>query len=419
LGIVALPNNLLAEAYGVAEAANRIEAMRAIAQTIAGDVQSDFGFDQGDLTMLFMDMPDIPPQYTPIIVAQASQAQQQGVERTIGICHPIENRLESKLSAVNSVSPVGTAYSYLKNIEHRKIDDAAYLAAKMTLLQAPTHGELKLWEGRQTGRYLSADYNYTGPDQATVLVEIGDYKVKVVYRFVLMPNVPGSNDEGTARDNKNICPNGHMWKITTTNDASGNFVVSSIDYLPPTTSAAGATVGDIATLASTLGASVLSTLSGDTLGVNLTFADLPGAAVGQTTGSTITLDTNAAGYNWFIDTTPSLNEEYLPTSNPNEWVAKAGSAAAGKMDMLSVLLHEYGHALGINHSADPNDYMGTTLTAARGGHLNRRKLSPLPAGGVAGRAPDSASAQPAILQTPARYPVPDIASRAVLDNRRD
>jgi len=31
--------------------------------------------------------------------------------------------------------------------------------------------------------------------------------------------------------------------------------------------------------------------------------------------------------------------------------------------MLSVLLHEYGHALGIDHSANPNDYMGTTLTA--------------------------------------------------------
>jgi hypothetical protein len=33
------------------------------------------------------------------------------------------------------------------------------------------------------------------------------------------------------------------------------------------------------------------------------------------------------------------------------------------MDMLSVLLHEYGHALGIDHSADGHDYMGTTLTA--------------------------------------------------------
>jgi hypothetical protein len=75
------------------------------------------------------------------------------------------------------------------------------------------------------------------------------------------------------------------------------------------------------------------------------------------------LDSNAAGYNWFIDTTPAADSEFLPTSNPNEWVAKAGSAAAGKMDMLSVLLHEYGHALGIDHSANPNDFMGTTLTA--------------------------------------------------------
>jgi hypothetical protein len=97
--------------------------------------------------------------------------------------------------------------------------------------------------------------------------------------------------------------------------------------------------------------------------VSVTFSDLAGGALGQTTGSTITLDTNAAGYNWFIDSTPAGNSEFLPTSNPNEWVAKAGSAAAGMMDMLSVLLHEYGHALGINHSADPNDFMGTTLTA--------------------------------------------------------
>ncbi len=94
----------------------------------------------------------------------------------------------------------------------------------------------------------------------------------------------------------------------------------------------------------------------------LSFADLSGAAIGQITNTTITLDTNASGYGWFIDPTPWDNSEYLPTSNPDEWVAKAGSAAEGKMDMLSVLLHEYGHALGIDHSAANHDYMATTLT---------------------------------------------------------
>ena len=124
----------------------------------------------------------------------------------------------------------------------------------------------------------------------------------------------------------------------------------------------------------------------------ITFRDLTGAAIGETTGTdtnaTITLDTDAAGHGWYeggmfslgdlgLDAnfnsslSPALSQgarglndisNWLPTSNPNEWVARAGTAAEGKMDMLSVLLHEYGHALGIEHSADSHDYMATTLT---------------------------------------------------------
>lgn len=59
--------------------------------------------------------------------------------------------------------------------------------------------------------------------------------------------------------------------------------------------------------------------------------------------------------------TPYLNDEYLPTSNPQEWIAKPGSDAEGKIDMLTVLLHEYGHALGLEHTADSHDLMATTL----------------------------------------------------------
>jgi hypothetical protein len=93
--------------------------------------------------------------------------------------------------------------------------------------------------------------------------------------------------------------------------------------------------------------------------------DIPNTALAQTTGTgvnaQITLDLDAAGHGWFIDYTPYLNEEWLPTSNPYEWQAKPGSDAEGKMDLLSVVLHEYGHVLGLEHSTDSHDFMATTL----------------------------------------------------------
>lgn len=93
--------------------------------------------------MLIMDIPDVPPHYTPIIVAEKSQATQANYERTIGVCKPIENSTDPTSSAINSVSPVIAAMSYIEKIEHKKFSGGDYLslynAAKMTLLQAPTN----------------------------------------------------------------------------------------------------------------------------------------------------------------------------------------------------------------------------------------------------------------------------------------
>ena len=311
----------------------------------------------GELAIFMMDIPpDLPPQYAQIVVAQSSQSKQQSRERTIGICKPIENNVESK---INATLPAIAVTNYFAKVERIKLDAGASRTGKLTLLQAPKHGKLDLDLGQDPtyGPYFSYEPNdrsYEGPDRATLLVEVGGYKVKVEYFFPVMSDVPGSTDEGEATDIKSICPRGAMWKISTINDADGKLVVTGVEAQSPPTEPLPA--DNVSSLLGSLGA--------DASGVTLNIADLAGGALGQSSATTITLDDNAAGHGWFIDATLGENSEFLPTSNPNVWVAKEGSAAAGKMDMLSVLLHKYGHALGIEHSIDSRDYMATTLTSA-------------------------------------------------------
>jgi hypothetical protein len=320
--------------------------------------------------MWIPDMPNVPPQNMPVMIAQANQAQAGDTTKicTFGICSPKPNH---NYSLENVIEPIGSASDYLQAYENRNPTGTA----TVTILQQPKHGVLRLVTQTDVGTILPSggdpvdpaaalyfylpDSSYVGNDIATIQVDFGGVKVNVKYFFQAV-NRGGLGDDWAG----DYCSKtGVYWKISSNLDANGTSTITSVDYKSPTTSDTGTTVVDMAALASTLGSTLLSTLSGETTGVTVNLAPLTGGAIGQTTGTAITLDTNAAGYNWFIDATPADNSEFLPTSNPNEGVAKAGSAAAGKMDMLSVLLHEYGHALGIDHSANGHDFMATTLTA--------------------------------------------------------
>src|SRR5262249_14911597 len=87
-------------------------------------------------------------------------------------------------------------------------------------------------------------------------------------------------------------------------------------------------------------------------GVEVRLADLPGATLGLAAGHTLWLDDNAAGWGWFVDPTPWEDSEFSRPGNQGEHQ---------RMDLLSAVMHELGHMLGLEHSAD--GVMAETLSA--------------------------------------------------------
>lgn len=96
-------------------------------------------------------------------------------------------------------------------------------------------------------------------------------------------------------------------------------------------------------------------------GVQFAIANLPGNLLGLASGNTITLDRDAAGWGWFVDPTPRDDYEFVLAGNQGE---------RNRMDLLTAVMHEMGHVLGLDHDEHGDDVMYETLAAGvrRTGH---------------------------------------------------
>src|SRR5262249_23746644 len=77
--------------------------------------------------------------------------------------------------------------------------------------------------------------------------------------------------------------------------------------------------------------------------VTFTLGNLSGGELGlaDVASHTGIIDSTAAGYGWFVDATPLRDEEFDANG-----IAVAGGPAVGRMDLLTVVLHELGHIYG-------------------------------------------------------------------------
>ena len=94
--------------------------------------------------------------------------------------------------------------------------------------------------------------------------------------------------------------------------------------------------------ASALGKNVSAAFNG----VTVQLADLPAGMLGETLGKTILIDRDAAGYGWFVDSTPNDDVEFADLLGSHTLAAQKGTAAAQRVDLLTTVMHEMGHVLG-------------------------------------------------------------------------
>jgi hypothetical protein len=83
-------------------------------------------------------------------------------------------------------------------------------------------------------------------------------------------------------------------------------------------------------------------------------ADLAGDYLGMTSGHVVWIDQDAAGYGWFVDSTPWEDSEFSTPGNQGE---EAG------MDLLTTVAHELGHVLGLHDNHEGYEVMGAFLSS--------------------------------------------------------
>jgi hypothetical protein len=314
------PQNNLTVAYADSDGSSittpsAIDASSSI-QDMALDLVKEWGLSENDMNMYFpVDLESTQPPM--VMVAAADNKVSEKVVGVVGACAIADN------SGSFSFGSMAQGYLVWRGKTLQEVDVSKVKIKIVSIVRQPEHGRLFIDDTDQYGSgFYYPDKGFIGKDRVEAIVSVGSDLVRVVYYFAVQSKAV---DNLTRSEEKKLCPK-YSWIISGTSAKDSGLSTWDDKFVAmfPGFGKAG-------------------------------FASLDGAILAQTIGTgadaQITLDTNAAGHGWFIDPTPTDNEEFLPTADPNVWMAKPGSATDGKMDMLSVLRKPAGSGPTFQHPA--------------------------------------------------------------------
>ncbi|MBV8685614.1 MAG: tandem-95 repeat protein [Alphaproteobacteria bacterium] len=140
--------------------------------------------------------------------------------------------------------------------------------------------------------------------------------------------------------------------------------------------------------------------------VKVSVTDMMGVQIGGAGQGLIQVDNDAGGYGWFIDATPGDDKEFVGSGT--KLAAAAGGGAAGHVDLLTVLMHELGHQIGLG-----DDYRASENDDIMYGYVNVGERR-LPSAGEAASANGQAPTHEAFVLSPVAV-VGDLPSNKSVD----
>ncbi len=265
-----LPKKLIAAQDAVPQLQDASAPPLMLSNDTVAELRQDFGFTE-EMTMFVPDMPNVPDQYLPVLVAEARPAATTSTskEMTFGFCGLVPNISGQVVGREHELNPASIAVAdlwdfdeYFKQMpedQRREALLALEKTAKVTILQQPKYGTLidtakPAYQDTITGLFYNPKSGYMGKDQVVFLVEMGEYKIKLIYNIYPVDGSP-ENPEAI----KKMCgKRGQYYKIASASEQLTSwFNTASLGGLTDS-------------------------------GVTVNSADLAGNAIGQTTGTAIT-----------------------------------------------------------------------------------------------------------------------------------